>query len=294
MRKSLLLLSCVALVLQGCGGSPKSKTTEGETKSDAASLGAVVEGEVKAVNTDLSGYELVWSDEFDGTELSDVWNLEEGYIANNELQDYQKSGNHVISDGTLKITAKKINDDKKFGSYTSTRINTKGNKAFTYGKIEARMKLPMGNGVWPAFWTLGENIGEARWPGCGEIDIMEYVGYEPRTTHATLHSKDYNHGKGTQRGNKAELLSGEVSDWHVYGMIWTEEGIDIYVDSTDNVIFSCEANEPRTTSAWPFDAPHFLILNLAIGGDWGGAQGIDNSVYPAVMEVDYVRVYQKQ
>ncbi|MFI3298352.1 MAG: glycoside hydrolase family 16 protein [Rikenellaceae bacterium] len=289
MKKEFALVAIAALLLQGCGGEPKKEKTD-----DTASLGAVAAEKVEVINTDLSGYQLVWSDEFDGTSLSEVWNVEEGYIANNELQDYKKEGNHVVSDGTLKITAQKVNDNKEFGSFTSARINTRGTKSFTYGKIEARMKLPTGIGVWPAFWMLGDNIKETRWPLCGEIDIMEYVGYSPTTIHATIHSEDYNHGKNTQRGNNTLLPEGElVSDWHIYGMIWTENGFDFYIDTPQNVFYSCAANDPKTVTAWPFDAPHFLILNLAIGGDWGGAQGIADDLCPAVMEVDYVRVYQK-
>lgn len=290
MKKTLTLIVLSALLLQGCGNTASKKAE----KEDSASLGAVATEKVPVINTDISGYELVWSDEFDGNKLSNDWNVEEGYVANNELQDYKKEGNHVISDGTLKITAVKVNDDKKFGSYTSARINTKGKKSFTYGKIESRMKIPTGVGAWPAFWMLGDNIGEVRWPTCGEIDIMEFVGYSPNTIHATLHSQDYNHGKGTQRGNKTVLPEGQaVSDWHIYGMIWTEEGFDFYIDTPENVFYSCPTNMPKTVTAWPFDAPHFIILNLAIGGDWGGAKGIDDDICPAVMEVDYVRVYQK-
>ncbi len=236
-------------------------------------------------------YRLVWSDEFDGSELAPHWVMEEGYIANNELQDYQKSGNHSLSGGTLKITAKKLNDKKEFGSYTSARMNTNGTKAFTYGRIEARMRLPLGVGVWPAFWMLGTNIAEAGWPLCGEIDILEYVGYDPGVVHGTLHSEDYNHGKGTQRGHRTEVDN--EAHWHTYGTIWTEEGFWFYVDDPAKPFWFCPANEVKTPEAWPFDAPHFLILNLAVGGGWGGLHGIDNSLFPATMEVDYVRVYQK-
>lgn len=290
MKKTVTLIALFALMLQGCGNNSSTKSE----KKDEVSLGAVAVEKSPVINKDLTGYKLIWSDEFNGDKLSADWNVEEGYIANNELQDYKKEGNHKISDGTLKITAVKVNDEKKFGSYTSARINTKGKKTFTYGKIEARMKIPTGVGVWPAFWMLGANISEVHWPTCGEIDIMEYVGYEPTTLHATLHSEDYNHGKGTQRGNKVALPEGQkVTDWHIYGMIWTEKGFDFYIDTPENVYYSCATNDPKTVTAWPFDAPHFIILNLAIGGNWGGAKGVDDNICPAVMEVDYVRVYQK-
>ncbi len=239
------------------------------------------------------GYKLVWSDEFDGTELDMTkWSMEEGYIANNELQDYKKSGNHTVSDGTLKIECKMVNDKEEFGSYTSARMNTSKKFSFTYGKIEARLKMPTGRGTWPAFWLLGESIHEgAGWPACGEVDIMEYLGCNPGEIHGTLHTKDFNHSIGTSRGDKTMIENEE--DWHVYGAIWTEDKIQIYVD--DKIYFTCDAPaELPNKGAWPFDAPHFIILNYAFGG-WGAVEGLDNTIFekPSIYEVDYVRVYQK-
>lgn len=247
-----------------------------------------------AVMVNCANERLVWSEEFDGESLNlENWNIEEGYIANDELQDYKKEGNHEVSDGTLKITAKKINDDKVFGSYTSARINTYGKQSFLYGRIEARMKLPKGVGTWPAFWMLGDAIFEGvRWPRCGEIDIMEYVGFDPGAIHGTLHSDDHNHMKGTQRGGSTQI-EGE-DDWHVYGIIWDEEGISCYVDDPENIYYRCDAPEAKTIGNWPFDKPHFIILNLAIGGMWGGEKGVDNSIFDTTMEVDYVRVYEQK
>ncbi len=249
-----------------------------------------------AVVTELDpnyDYTLVWSDEFDGTELNyDDWGFDLGYIANNELQDYQGSGNHEVSDGTLKIYAIKVNDNKEFGSYTSARIKTQGKQEFTYGKMEARLKLPTGKGVWPAFWMLGSNISTASWPGCGEIDIMEFVGYEPTTIYGSIHTTDNNHSIGTGLGGNTQVA--DVSEWHTYGLIWDTNGLKFYVDDPDSPYFTWDAPSVKTDDSWPFDAPLFFILNLAIGGDWGGAQGIDNTIFdePVVYEVDYVKVYQ--
>ncbi len=235
---------------------------------------------------------LVWEDNFDGNELSSSWVNETGYIANDELQDYQASGNHEVSDGTLKITAKLVNEDKVFGSYTSARIKTQGIKEFTYGRVESRMKLPQGVGLWPAFWMLGGNIGTAGWPLCGEIDIMEFVGFEPTTIHVNLHMEDYNHALGNNYGSRETLEN--TADWHTYGITWTEDYIEFYIDDHTRPFYRVEAISKGDAGSWPFDSPHFLLLNLAVGGSWGGLQGIDNTIFPATMEVDYVRVYQYQ
>lgn len=244
---------------------------------------------------DLLGekYELVWSEEFDGDQLDlDTWHLEQGYIANNELQNYQTSGNHEVSDGTLKIIARKVNDDKEYGSYTSARmISYHGGKSFTYGRIEARIKVPAGVGTWPAFWMLGDAILEGGgWPSCGEIDIMEHVGYDPDKIHATIHYWD-NDSQYTSQNKSTSIVSED--EWLVYGVLWTRDSMQFYINEPDNIYATYTSPANRTN--WPFDAPHFIILNLAIGGNWGGAQGVDNTMFDATgevsMEVDYVRAY---
>ncbi|MFI3332764.1 MAG: glycoside hydrolase family 16 protein [Rikenellaceae bacterium] len=238
-------------------------------------------------------YELAWSDEFDGNALdTTIWHLEQGYIANNELQNYQTSGNHKVSDGTLKIIARKVNDNKEYGSYTSARmISYYGDKSFTYGRIEARIKVPAGVGTWPAFWMLGDAIMEGGgWPSCGEIDIMEHVGYEPYKSYATIHYVD-NTSNYTYTSSSTQSDSEEA--WLTYGVIWQEESMEFYLDDPENIYATYTT--PANKTNWPFDAPHFLLLNLAIGGDWGGVKGVDNTIFDAtgyiVMEVDYVRVY---
>ncbi len=246
-------------------------------------------------NDSAQTYKLIWSDEFEGTSLNSLfWTNETGYIANNELQNYRSTGNHTVSDGTLRIYAKKVNDKQEFGSYTSARINTKGKKEFTYGRIEARMKLPLGRGTWPAFWTLGSDISSNQWPRCGEIDIMEYVGYDSNVIHGTIHSYDFNHMNNNQIKGQTEVEN--ENQWHTYGITWTPDKIEFYVDDPDNPYFSTLAPSVKTIENWPFNKPHFLILNLAIGGMWGGKEGVDDSIFdsPVVMEVDYVRVFQKQ
>ncbi len=237
-------------------------------------------------------YELIWSDEFNGESLnSDNWNLERGYIANNELQDYKQEGNHYVSNGTLKIVAKKVNDEKKFGSYTSARLNTYGKVGVTHGRVEARIKLPTGVGTWPAFWMLGDSIMEGgKWPACGEIDIMEYVGFNPSIIQGAIHSAANNHTTNSHKSG-SKRITGE-DRWHIYGIVWDETGIKFYENRPDEVYFEVAAPAVKTAETWPFDSQHYILLNLAIGGMWGGRKGVDNSIFDTTMEVDYVRVYK--
>lgn len=239
----------------------------------------------------VSGFVLTWADEFDGNtvNLSD-WTFETGQHGwgNNELQNYTDGDNAEVKDGKLIITARKENDYQIAGSYTSTRMITKGKQEFTYGKMEIRAKLPSGRGIWPAIWMLGANIDQVSWPACGEIDIMEYVGYQPNTVHATVHTSA---GYGANGNGKSKTLETAEEEFHVYGLIWTEKEMIFYTDSPENVTHKY-APSNKTEENWPFDKPHFFIMNIAVGGNWGGAQGIDDSIFPQTMEIDYVRVYQ--
>ncbi len=248
--------------------------------------------QITIADNDPNYNDLVWSDEFNTSSLNtNNWTLETGASGwgNNELQEYTNGYNLIIEDGVLKIVAKKINNNKEAGSYTSTRMVTKGKQEFTYGRMEIRAKLPSGTGIWPAIWMLGANIDSNPWPRCGELDIMEYVGYEPDVVHSTVHTSAASGSDG-----KGNYLTEETceEDFHIYGMLWTPESIIFYVDNQNNVVFTY-APENKTTEHWPFDKAHFFILNVAVGGNWGGAQGIDNNIFPQTMEVDYVRVYKQ-
>ncbi|TLX74944.1 glycoside hydrolase family 16 protein [Labilibacter sediminis] len=236
---------------------------------------------------------LVWSDEFNSSTINTSnWTFEIGTgdwgWGNDELQYYTDGDNAEIKDGKLVITAQKVNDNKARGSYTSTRMITWGKQEFTYGKIEVRAKLPSGRGIWPAIWMLGANLNSVGWPACGEIDIMEYVGYEPNIVHSTVHTTV---GSGANGNGSSKNLDTAEEEFHIYGLNWTETELTFYIDTPDNVVHIYgPAN--KNSSNWPFNKPHFFILNVAVGGTWGGAQGIDNSIFPQTMEVDYVRVYQ--
>ena len=207
---------------------------------------------------------------------------------NNELQNYVADGMYngvkiaEVSDGTLKITAQKIG-----GKVQSVRMNTK--ESWTYGYFEARLKLPKGKGTWPAFWMMPKNYHS--WPADGEIDIMEEVGYNPEYVSSSIHCTAYNHPKNTQKTHEF-LLKGAQSEFHTYALEWTAEKMDFIFDGEVHLTFKNDGKGNYDT--WPFNNPFYLKLNLAWGGDWGGAMGFDESCLPATYEIDYVRVFQKQ
>jgi beta-glucanase (GH16 family) len=232
---------------------------------------------------------LVWSDEFDKNGLPDEtkWNFEVGKArANNEPQYHTKELRNVrVEDGKLIITTRldTVDGVKK---YTSARINTRGKYEFTYGRVEVRAKLPQGRGMWPAIWTLGITGG---WPACGEIDIMEYWGHDPNTIASNVHTRDYNHTKGTGRGGKITYEK-PFADFHIYSLEWYKDRLDFYMD--DKMIYSCKS-KGEGIGEWPFFAPQYLILNQALWVNFNpGEPGIDDSIFPQQFIIDYVRVYE--
>ena len=240
-------------------------------------------------NTPTKG-KLLWSDEFlkDGRPDPTIWGYDTGQVANNEKQFYpvDRPENSRVLNGSLIIEARK--DGYQGHEITSARLVTRGKKEILYGRVEVRAKVPTGRGTWPAIWTLGTNIKEVGWPMCGEIDMMEFVGYDPDRMHFNVHTKAYNHAIGTNKGTSIDVPKA-WGGFHVYAMNWSAERIDWEFDGKR--VFSYKNPENATIEQWPFDAPQYLLLNLAIGGDWGGAKGIDDAIFPAKFEVDYVRVY---
>ena len=233
---------------------------------------------------------LVWSDEFDVPGLPDStkWSYEEGLVRNREVQYYTKARpeNARVEDGCLVIESRKEPWGK--AGYTSASLHTCGKASWTYGRIEVRAQLPTGRGMWPAIWLLGVDQSEVHWPTCGEIDIMENVGFDPDRIFANIHTKAYNHVKKTNKGASL-VVPKPYEAFHVYAIDWTPERIEFFVDSTRYFTF---ANEGMGRDAWPFDQAQYLILNTAIGGSWGGEKGIDDSIFPRRFRIDYVRVYQ--
>lgn len=235
--------------------------------------------------------ELVWSDEFDKPGAPDPakWDYETGFVRNQERQWYTKDRreNARVEGGNLVIEARKEKFEK--AQYTAASLVTKGRASWSQGRFEVRAKLPRGRGVWPAIWLLGDRLVEDGWPLCGEIDIMEYVGFDPETVHANIHCKSYNHLKGNGKGAKLPLAE-PWKDFHVYAVDWTAERLEFSVDGKTYFTY---ANEKKGRESWPFDQPHYLILNFAVGGAWGGQKGIDDAVFPQQFLVDYVRVYRR-
>lgn len=238
-----------------------------------------------------AGWKLVWSDEFNYKGLPDStkWTYDVGGHGwgNNELEYYTraKKENARVENGHLIIEARKEKTDTL--KYTSARLLTKGKASWQYGKIEVRAKLPAGRGSWPAIWMLAENM--KRWPDDGEIDIMEHVGFHQGYIHGSIHCKSYNHVIHTQKTDTIHVPDCSVA-FHVYSCEWNNDIMKIAVDG--KVYFSF-ANEHKGYDFWPFDNKMDLILNIAVGGNWGGQQGVDDRAFPMRMEVDYVRVYQR-
>lgn len=239
-------------------------------------------------------YELVWADEFDipGAPDPERWGYDLGGSGwgNNELQFYTGEGNAWAEDGCLIIEARK--EQRGNRAYTSARLVTRGKGDWLYGRFEIRAKMPRGLGTWPAIWMLPTDWVYGGWPASGEIDIMEHVGYDQGISHASVHTKAFNHVMGTQKSARTRL-SDISEEFHTYILTWLPDKLLIAVDG--EVYFTYEpgryAAQP-TFREWPFDRRHHLLLNIAFGGNWGGARGIDENVLPQRMLVDYVRVYQ--
>lgn len=237
---------------------------------------------------------LVWSEEFEykGLPDSNKWKYDTGYLRNHEMQYYtnKRLENAEVKDGHLTITVR--NDSMKSGTktfpVTSAGISTQDKAQWTYGRFEVRAKIPSSLGTWPAIWTLGSNISKAGWPACGEIDILEHVGYMPDTLHFNVHTEKYNHVKKTNKGVKVPYNE-PYKDYHVYAIEWFKDHIDWYFDERKVFTFN---NEGSGNAAWPFDKPEFIILNLAFGGDWGGQKGVNLQSLPQAFLIDYVRIYQ--
>jgi beta-glucanase (GH16 family) len=271
-----ITISALFIVIIGCTSASRKSENSGLEKS-------------------ATGYELVWSDEFNYSGLPDStkWGFatqgNEAGWGNNELQWYTEANeeNTRVENNVLKITA--LRKDVEGKHFTSARLVSKAD--WKYGKFEIRAKLPEGRGTWPAIWMMpgGWSFNDGGWPGVGEIDIMEHVGYDFGVVHGTVHTEAYNHSIGTQVG-KSLVVENVSTEFHVYAIDWTENEIIWYIDGEEYFRFD---NQNKTYKEWPFDKSFHLIMNIAIGGNWGGQKGIDPNLTEATMEIDYVRVYKK-
>lgn len=245
-------------------------------------------------NTSQPGWKMVWSEEFNYSGLPDPQKWEYDTAGNsfgwgnNEKQFYTSadSRNAWVNNGVLTITALKDSIGGK--KYSSCRLRTKGKGDWLYGRFEIRAKNPTGIGTWPAIWMLPTDGVYGKWPACGEIDIMENVGYDPDTIVGSSHTKKYNHSIGTQKNAKVYCPT-NYTQFHVYALEWEPDEFRLYLDNKHYFTF---ANEKTGFEVWPYDKRFHILLNLAIGGNWGGKKGINDSLFPHKFEIDYVRVYQ--
>lgn len=246
-------------------------------------------------------WELVWSDEFDYTGVPDPqkWSFDTSgnnwNWGNDEAQNYttSKDGNAWVEDGKLVIEARKEDyywaGDGETKNYTSARLITRYKGDWLYGKIEVRAKLPRGVGIWPAIWMMPTDDVYGGWPKSGEIDIMEYVGFDKGNVHANVHHTSTNPDKRSEGQGATKSVYSPYSVYHTYGLIWTEDKMEFQVNGNTYMTYK---NEGKGHITWPFDQRFHLILNVAVGGTWGGQQGIDDAIFPQKMLVDYVRVYK--
>lgn len=237
------------------------------------------------------GYSLVWADEFNGTSLDmDSWNYDVGDgcpncgWGNNELEYYTAGENLTLQDGKMIIEAR--SETKGGKNYTSSRIKTQNKKSFKFGRIDIRAKVPKGKGVWPAIWMLGNNISTVSWPKCGEMDIMELLGQEPNKVYSTVH---YGPGPGSIQISRSKTAAVPYSDdFHLFSLIWEADRMRYLVD---NELISEVKKSDLGGNTYPFNEPFFLLINVAIGGNWPGSPDATTRL-PQWMMVDYVRVFQ--
>ena len=253
------------------------------------------DGNCLSEENSVPGFSLFWNDEFNADNLNlQFWNIErfnKGTF-NNESQSYVDSKDNIILiDGKLYIRAKKESPfDPNNPVYTSGRINTKNKVEVQYGYWEVRAKLPTGVGTWPAIWMLNSNIDTIGWPNCGEIDIMEHVGYDSSRVFFSIHNANMHGDVGGTNQQSIYDFDDNENDFNTYAVEWSESYIKGYVNG---ILYFHFDKSSELFNDWPYDNPFFLIINLAIGGDWGGVEGIDTSIFPASFIIDYVRMYVK-
>jgi len=291
----LVLMVDVAL-----GTVAVSQCAAGDTNHDGSiTIDEIIRAVDVALNDARCAWTLVWSDEFNGSDGSlpdpSKWNMETGGggWGNNELETYTaRPQNAQVQNGNLAITAMKeayTGTDGIPRQYTSARINTAGLFEQQYGRFEARIKIPQGQGLWPAFWMLGNNIGQVGWPASGEIDIMENIGKEPSIVHGSMHGPGYS---GANALTAAYTLpSGKFADdFHVFAIEWEPLAVRFYVDGNP---YATQTPPDLNGKTWVYDHPFFIVLNVAVGGDWPGSPDA-TTTFPQTMLVDYVRVYTRQ
>jgi beta-glucanase (GH16 family) len=290
---NLFLLLIGLLLFLGNSYVVMAQPPKPKPKPVAASVGSALPIGVPVARAAPAVRRLIWSDEFEKGNIPDTakWSYDKGGsgFGNNELQYYHanRPENARVEAGNLVIEAHKEAFENR--QYTSARLITQGKVELKRGRIEVRAKLPVGRGTWPAIWMLNARL-DMQWPNDGEIDIMEHVGFDPGVIHGTVHTEAYNHVKKTEKGGTITVPDVGTT-FHTYAIDWTADRIEFYVDTEKYYTFDRRING-SDHAEWPFTEPFYLILNVAVGGNWGGQKGIDETVFPQRMEVDYVRVYQ--
>lgn len=263
------------------------------SKDDSDDSGSVEERTIIKMDIpeiiDWNNVEVVWREEFSGSaKIDDIWYFEPKNTTNPDVADQLQTYSDKtvsISGGTLKITAQ-----REGGNYYSARVNSK--YAFEYGRIEISAKLPgkEKRGLWAKMALIGNNKNSVGWPQAGEIDFMEYFSYKPNDINVIVHTAANYEMGGTLNSTNYYLETAE-EEFHAYGILWTDKYIKFYIDDIDNIIYTLDRPSSPTEQNWPFNKPFFLLVDLVIGGRYTGPQGVDDSLFPAVMEIDYIRVY---
>lgn len=297
----------VTLVMALSFSQSASDISDSEPANNVVSDAAHNDGKKVEVHHAPAGYELVFQDEFSSGDMLDEskWdyaterNAQGWYNSEKQYYARARSKNSRIENGRLIIEAHKETLDKNEfpdwsgQEYSSARIVTRGRASWKYGFFEIKAKLPCGRGTWPAIWTLPEDP-DVVWPNGGEIDIMEHVGFDPGVVHQTIHTKAYNHIKNTEKTSKFSVPDA-CDAMHRYQLLWTPDFILFGMDDAPKYLYKNETKGKTNNKAkarWPFDDEHHLLLNIAVGGIWGGQKGISADAFPAKMEIDYVRIYQ--
>lgn len=291
--KSLLFL-CLSITLLNCSSSDENLNNFQKPEiNDTTVVGSDVNAQDYWTNT-----KLVWSDEFDGSNLStENWIIETSLagIGYPGWQNFTGDENLELSDGALKIISKKTGAGQQKGDYTSARINS--SFAFTYGKLEVRAKLPGGNGsgLWSKLLLLGNNIGTVGYPKCGQISFMEYISHIPDKVFNTVHNAE-----NVLTGQKTAANSGFISletaeeEFHLYGVLWTHEYLKFYVDDIENIVYSFTRPSSPNENNWPFSNSFYFVLDTSIGSEFSDGNGVEDSIFPSTFEIDYVRVYHAE
>ncbi|MBK9933279.1 MAG: glycoside hydrolase family 16 protein [Cytophagaceae bacterium] len=282
MKKIFLLLVWIGFISFSC---KKNKAVHLKSESPVAKV------QPKEWVIDYS--EPVWHDEFDEAGKPDIskWSYDMGGHGwgNQELQYYTDALQNAINEyGYLNINA--LKQKKGTNNYTSARLVSKNKGDFTYGRVEVKAKLPKGVGTWPAIWMLASQTtyGQTFWPDNGEIDIMEHVGFDQNVVHGNVHTKAFNHTIGTNKGN--HITVPKASDkFNIYAVNWFPNRIEFEING--GKYFEFKKDSSYQWEQWPFDKKFHIILNIAVGGGWGGQKGVDDNIFPQTMQVDYVRVY---